>query len=253
MTHILVVDEDRAFCRLVGEHLIREGMTVQFAHDGRSGLKFALTGHYDLVVLRERLPELNGLQVTKHLRANSEIGLMILGSCGKEVDKIIALECGADDYLDNPFSPRELIARIRAITRRVKQSPAGKLAPSPECFEIDDLVLDERSRECRRNGQFVNLTAAEFDLLTVFLRCSGRVIHRNELSRKVLDRDYSPFDRSIDVHVSNLRRKLGTSPNGSERIRSVRSIGYIYAYSSPVQLHGTEVSDAAILWKTWLP
>lgn len=242
MTRILLVEEDQGFCRILEEHLTREGMAVQFAPDGRSGLKGALTGHHDLVVLSEKLPDLSGLQITKQLRADSDVGLLILGSRGGEVDKIIALECGADDYLDKPFTAREFIARIRAITRRVNRASACNLAPAPEYFEIGDLVADEGSRECRRDGRVVNLTAAEFDLLTVFLRSSGRVIHRSELSRKVLDRDYCPFDRSIDVHVSNLRRKLGARPDGTERIRSVRNIGYIYAHSFPVQSHRSQVA-----------
>jgi len=242
MTRVLLIDEDQRLCRVLGEFLIRAGMTVQFAHDGKSGLRSALTGQHDLVVLCDALPELAGLQLTKQLRTHSDIGILMLSAHGIEGDKIVALECGADDYLDKPLRPRELVARIRAITRRVKLSSTRKFGSTPERFEIGDIVVDEGSRECCRNGRIIDLTAAEFDLLILFLRHSGRVIHRTELSRRVLDREYSPFDRSIDVHVSNLRRKLGARPDGTERIRSVRNIGYIYAHSAPTQSHGSLLS-----------
>lgn len=157
-------------------------------------------------------------------------------------DKIVALKCGADDYRDKPFRPRELIARIRAITRRVKPSFTSKFAPPAERFAIGDIVVDEGSRNCRRNGQIIDLTAAEFDLLIVFLRHSGRVIHRTELSRRVLDREYSPFDRSIDVYVSNLRRKRGTRRDVTESIRSVRNIGLFTRPSAATRWPDSQVS-----------
>lgn len=230
MTRVLVVDDDERLCQQLRGYLVQEGMVVDLAHDGWSGLRSALIGQHDVVVLSVTLPGLTGLQVTERLRAHSSVGILMLNARGKEVDKIVALESGADDYLDTPFSPREFIARIRAITRRVRRSVTCELAAAPECFEIGDLALDEGSRECRRNGRIIDLTTAEFDLLSALLRCSGRVIHRRELSKKVLDREYSPFDRSIDVHVSSLRRKLGDLPEGTERIRSVRNVGYIYAH-----------------------
>jgi two-component system response regulator CpxR len=232
MTRVLVIDDDRKLCRLLQEYLIREGMTVHLAHDGRSGLRSALSGQHDLVVLDLALPELTGLQVIKELRESSEVGVVLLTAGGEEVDRIIGLECGADDYLAKPFNPRELLARIRAISRRLKPAFPCELVPEPECLAIGDLALDEGTRTCRRNGEDIHLTTAEFNLLSVFLRRRGRVIHREELSKQVLGREYSPFDRSIDVHVSNLRRKLGALPDGTKRIRGVRSIGYIYVRSA---------------------
>ena len=226
---VLVIDDDRELCRLLKQYLAQEGMTVHVAHDGRSGLRLALSGQHDLVILDVMLPELTGLQVVKQLRMNSGVGVLMLTARGEEADRIIGLEYGADDYLAKPFSARELLARIRAIARRLRPSHENEIAPPPEYFEIGDLALDQGTRTCRRKGELVELTTAEFDLLVVFLRCSGRVVPRKQLLREVLDRDYSPFDRSIDVHVSNLRRKLGALPDGTERIRGVRNIGYIYA------------------------
>jgi DNA-binding response OmpR family regulator len=229
MVRVLVVDDDRELCQLVSACLLLEGMNVQVAHDGRSGLNLALSGQHDLAILDVMLPELTGLQLLKQLRSSSQIGVLMLTARGEEADRIAGLEYGADDYLSKPFSARELVARIRALARRLKPPRDGEIGRSPQRLEIDDLILDEGARTCRRDGEIIILTAAEFDLLSLFLRCSGRTVHRKELSKQVLDRDWSPFDRSIDVHVSNLRRKLGSLPDGTERIRGIRNIGYIYA------------------------
>ncbi len=235
MLRVLVIDDDRELCQLLSVCLLREGMNVQVTHDGRSGLSLALSGKHDLVILDVMLPELTGLQVLKQLRSSSSIGVLMLTARGEEADRIVGLEYGADDYLPKPFSARELVARIRALARRLKPWPDGEMGRAPERLEIDDLILDEGARTCRRNGEIIDLTSAEFDLLSVFLRCSGRTVHRKELSKQVLDRDWSPFDRSIDVHVSNLRRKLGSLPDGTERIRGIRNIGYIYARAVATQ------------------
>ena len=244
MTQVLLIEQDRNLCQWLAEHLIRAGIVVDFAHDGASGLRFALSRGHQVVVLGTTLRGLSGLQMTRHLRAHSGVGVLLLGNRGDSVDKIVALECGADDYLDKPFSPRELTARIRAISRRVKVQFSCELTMAPQCLEIGDLALDEGSRTVRRSGQVIELTSAEFDLLSVFLRFRGRVLHREELSRKILNREYSPFDRSIDVHVSNLRRKLGALPGGRERIRSVRNVGYIYAHSAGTLVSPTSFAHA---------
>ena len=235
MLRVLVIDDDRELCQLVSVCLIREGMNVQVAHDGRSGLNLALSGQHDLAILDVMLPKLTGLQVLKQLRSSSPIGVLMLTARGEEADRIVGLEYGADDYLPKPFSARELVARIRALARRLKPSSHGEIGRAPERLEIDDLTLDEGARTCRRNGEIIDLTTAEFDLLSLLLRCNGRTVHRKELSKQVLERDWSPFDRSIDVHVSNLRRKLGSLPDGTERIRGIRNIGYIYARAAAAQ------------------
>jgi DNA-binding response OmpR family regulator len=235
MLRVLVIDDDRELCHLVSVCLLREGMNVQVAHDGRSGLAMALSGEHDLAILDVMLPELTGLQVLKQLRRSSRIGVLMLTARGEEADRITGLEYGADDYLSKPFSARELVARIRALARRLKPCSDGEIERAPELLEIDDLILDEGTRTCWRGGETVELTTAEFDLLSLFLRRSGRTVHRTELSKQVLDRDWSPLDRSIDVHVSNLRKKLGALPNGRERIRGIRNAGYMYASAAATQ------------------
>src|SRR6267142_2644033 len=212
MLKVLVIDDDRELCQLVSVCLLREGMKVQVAHDGRSGLNLALLGQHDLV-----------------------IWVLMLTARGEEADRIMGLEYGADDYLSKPFSAGELVARIRALARRLKHWPNAEIGRVPQRLEIDDLVLDEGVRTCWRNGEIIDLTTVEFNLLSLFLRCSGRTVDRKELSKQVLDRDWSPFDRSIDVHVSNLRRKLGSLPEGTERIRGIRNIGYIYSRAVATQ------------------
>ena len=235
MLRVLMIDDDRELCQLVSVCLVREGMNGQVAHDGRYGLSLAISGQYDLAILDVMLPRLTGLQVLKQLRSTSNIGILMLTARGEEVDRIMGLEYGADDYLSKPFSAGELAARIRALGRRLKPWADGEIGRVPERLEIDDLILDEGSRTCRRNGEIIDLTSVEFGLLSLFLRCGGRTVHRKELSKQVLDRDWSPFDRSIDVHVSNLRRKLGSLPDGTERIRGIRNIGYIYAHAVAAQ------------------
>ena len=230
MTRVLVIDHDRQLCQQLNEHLLREGLTVRFAHDGMSGLASALSGQHDLVVLDEAVPQLTGIQLIRRLRAQSSIGVVLLSARAEEEDKIVGLECGADDYLAKPFSPRELVARIRAISRRLASSPTSNPSAAPEYLQVGDLELDEGARNCRRTGELIKLTTAEFDLLSTLLRSSGRVVHRKDLTKRVLDRDYSPFDRSIDVLASNLRRKLGRLPDGTERIRALRNVGYLYAH-----------------------
>ncbi len=175
----------------------------------------------------------SGLEVTKQLRAHSTVGILILSDQTYKVDNIIGLEFGADDCLVKPFNPSELLARIRAISRRRTPWLARDSRVTPEHMEVDDLSLDGGSRTCRRKGELIDLTTVEFDLLTVFLRCNGRILHRRDLLKKVSDREYCPFDRSIDVHICNLRRKLGPLPDGTTRIRGVRSVGYMYVRSTP--------------------
>src|SRR5215470_12709554 len=201
MTRVLVIDEDRKLCRLLEEHLVREGMVVNFAHDAKSGLRSALSGQHDLVVLDVNLREFAGLHVVRQLRTHSRIGVVALSPRGEEADKIIGLESGADDYLAKPCNLRELVARIRAVSRRLTPS----LVPDPpKCLTVGDLSLDEGTRTCRRNGEVVDLTSGEFDLLLALLHWSGHAVHRNDLYKSVLNREYSPSDRSIDVRVSKL-------------------------------------------------
>jgi two-component system response regulator CpxR len=228
---ILIVDDDTELGELLGEYLENEGMTLEFAHDGNSGLKLALTGGYALVVLDVMLPGLSGFEVLRQLRTQSRIPVLMLTARGEDVDRIVGLEIGADDYLPKPFNPRELVARVNAILRRT-QTGSQPAAPNHETVAIGDIELDSRSRVVRRAGQLIDLTTAEFDLLRVLLQHAGQVVARESLFQEVLGREFAIFDRSIDNHVSSLRRKLGPRINGVERIKSVRNVGYQYAVVS---------------------
>lgn len=224
---ILVIDDDAEMTEMLGEYLQPEGFTLDVCHDGDSGLKKALRGNYLLVVLDVMLPRLNGFEVLRRLRASSQVPVLMLTARGDSVDRVVGLQSGADDYLPKPFDPQELVARVQAILRRTAPG-ALRSEATGDVLTVADVVLDGRARTVRRGGADIELTAAEFNLLRVFLRSPGRVISREELFREVLDREFSTFDRSIDNHVSSLRKKLGVQPDGRDRIRAVRNAGYVY-------------------------
>ncbi|MGB7926461.1 MAG: response regulator transcription factor [Pyrinomonadaceae bacterium] len=229
MERVLVVDDDVELCELVAEYLHVEGFETEAAHDGEQGVARALSGEHQLVVLDVMLPGLNGFDVLRRIRAaDASTPVLMLTARGDDVDRIVGLEIGADDYLAKPFNPRELVARIRAILRRTKQASADKATPPRERLNVGDIELDTGTRAVRRAGEQVELTAVEFDLLAALLRAVGRVVTREELVKAVLGRSLTPFDRSIDMHVSNLRRKLGHASLETERIKTVRGVGYIY-------------------------
>lgn len=224
---ILVIDDDVEMTEMLGEYLEPEGFAIEVRHDGDSGLKRALQGNCRLVVLDVMLPRINGIEVLRRLRAASQVPVLMLTARGDAVDRVVGLQAGADDYLPKPFDPQELIARVQAILRRT--APAAlRSEETGDVLAMADIVLDSRARTVRRGGSIVDLTAAEFNLLRTFLRSAGRVIGREELFREVLDREFSVFDRSIDNHVSSLRKKLGPQPGGGDRIRAVRNAGYVY-------------------------
>lgn len=220
---ILVIDDDRELCALLDEYLGAEGYRVRAVHDGAAGLERALQGDHDLVVLDVMLPSMNGFDVLRALRQRSSVPVLMLTARGQAVDRIVGLEMGADDYLQKPFDPRELTARIRAIQRRVTAAPQA-----PEVLRVDDVVFEAAALRVQVAGEEVDLTTAERALLEVLLRDAGRVVSREQLSKDVLGRRFSPLDRAIDVHVSNLRKKLGPGREGRARIRTVRGEGYLY-------------------------
>jgi two-component system response regulator CpxR len=221
---ILVIDDDVEFCKLVTRFLTREGFEIQSVNAGTPGAEEALSGNHALVVLDVMMPGVNGFDVLRRIRAQSRIPVLMLTAKGDALDRVLGLEMGADDYLPKPFNPQELAARIRAILRRVKpETPPG--AP----ITVGDIELDARARVVRRSGDAINLTSVEFELLERLLRAAGQVVGREKLTRDVLGREFSPFDRSIDTHVCNLRKKIGLLPDGTERIKGVRGIGYLYA------------------------
>jgi DNA-binding response OmpR family regulator len=225
---ILVIDDDVEMTEMLDEYLEPEGFAIEVLHDGESGLKRALRGNCLLVILDVMLPRINGFEVLRRLRSESQLPVLMLTARGDAVDRVVGLQTGADDYLPKPFDPQELIARVQAILRRTAPG-ALRTGETNEVLTMADVVLDSRARTVRRGGAIVELTAAEFDLLRTFLRLAGRVIGREQLFREVLDREFSVFDRSIDNHVSSLRKKLGPQPGGGDRIRAVRNAGYIYA------------------------
>ncbi len=228
MDRVLVVDDDVELCDLVKEFLGPEGLQVEAVHNGNRGLERALTGEHALVVLDVMLPGMNGLDVLRKLRASSTVPVLLLTARGQDVDRIVGLELGADDYLPKPFNPRELVARIRAILRRTRSEAGERQAPQTS-VHVGDVELNPATRTVLRGGEAVDLTAVEFNLLDVLLREAGRVVTRDELAKIALGRLFSPYDRSIDMHISKLRKKLGEAGKGGERIKTVRGVGSIYA------------------------
>jgi two-component system response regulator CpxR len=222
---ILVIDDDVELCSLVAEYLEPEGFQVEAVYNGEQGLAKALTGDHRLVVLDVMLPGINGFEVLRRLRQTSKIPVLLLTARGEDVDRIVGLEIGADDYLPKPFNPRELVARIRAVLRRSR--PADKDTQGAEVLRVGEIELDPGSRTVVQNGKPLELTSVEFNLLEVLLREAGNVVSRERLVDTVLGRKFSPFDRSIDMHVSKVRRKLGDTDGGADHIKTVRGVGYI--------------------------
>jgi two-component system response regulator CpxR len=226
MDRVLIVDDDKQLCELLSERLKAEAFALETVHEGVRGLERALAGEHSLVILDLMLPGLSGLDVLRRLRAQSDIPVLILTARGEEVERVLGLEIGADDYLPKPFSPRELIARIRAILRRSSRSTR---VTSPVIS--GDIRVHPMAREAWLKRRPLDLTSVEFTLLEILVRHAGRVVSREELTEKVLGRKIGPFDRVIDVHVSNLRKKLGTVDT-RERIKAVRNAGYVFVIRS---------------------
>ena len=235
MERLLIVDDDRELCELVAELLEGEGFRVEVESRSDAGLARALSGEHSLVVLDVMMPGMNGFEVLRRLRAEgSGVHVLMLTARGDDVDRIVGLEIGADDYLPKPFNPRELVARIQAVLRRARTSSSRAAAPhagavSPERINVGDVEVDTGTRHVRRDGETVELTNVEYEILVILLSSAGRVVTREELVRSALGREISVFDRSIDMHISHLRKKLGRRAGEVERIKTVRGVGYIYA------------------------
>jgi len=224
MDRVLVVDDDAELWQLVARYLAREGFDLDWAASGGAGVERALAQDYSLIMLDVMLPDTDGFDVLRRIRQRSRTPVLMLTARGDTLDRIRGLEMGADDYLPKPFDPAELAARIRAILRR--SAPSW---PAQTVIVAGDIEIDGGSRTARRDGAPLNLTTVEFDLLAALMRVAGNTVSREELVRTVLGREFSPFDRSIDTHVCNLRRKLGPLEDGGERIKGVRGSGYLYA------------------------
>ncbi len=229
-TKLLLIDDDKAYCSSLARLLAMEGFEVEVAHTAEGGFASATGQQHELVLLDVMLSPGDGRKVLKRIRSVSQVPVIMLTARGDEADRISGLEGGADDYLPKPFHPRELIARIRSVLRR-------RSAPMPaKVMEIGDLEIHPGSRLVlqlkQQQKKEVELTAAEFDLLLLLVRAAGEVVSRDDLALGALGRTVAPFDRSIDNHISSLRRKLGNKIDGVERIRSVRGNGYVYANQS---------------------
>jgi two-component system, OmpR family, response regulator CpxR len=228
MERLLIVDDDLELCELVCEYLGSEGFAVDASPGGPNVVEQILGGSYNLIILDVMIPGMNGFDILRRLRTQSHLPVLMLTARGDEIDRIIGLEIGADDYLPKPFNPRELVARIRAILRRYRgEEPETTAKAGIKRLKIDDLELDHSARMIWRQGNPVELTSVEFNLLEIMMQNAGNVVTRDELAKSGLGRDLGIFDRSIDMHVSNLRKKLGPHPQGSERIKTIRGVGYI--------------------------
>lgn len=223
MERVLVVDDDAELCQLVTRYLGREGFDITWAPSGAIGIERALSEDYALIMLDVMMPDTEGFEVLSRIRRHCRTPVLMLTARGDTHDRIRGLEMGADDYLPKPFDPAELVARIRAILRR-----ASPQRSAPAALAVGDIDLDGGTRTVRRDGALIDLTTVEFDLLAVLMRVAGTTVSREDLVRNVLGRDFSPFDRSIDTHVCNLRRKLGPLTDGGDRIKGVRGAGYLY-------------------------
>jgi two-component system response regulator CpxR len=238
MPRVLIIDDDRDLTAMLAEYLTPEGFAVEMAHTGEDGLAAALGASYSLIILDVMLPRINGLEVLRRFRARSACPVIMLTARGQDIDRIVGLEIGADDYLAKPFNVRELLARMHAVLRRSQASGAGAgpgagAGAGESVLNVGDVVVDVRARTVRRGGELVELTSLEFELLKVLLGAAGEVVSREVLFEQVLRREYNVFDRSIDNHVSSLRKKLGPRVGDAERIRSIRNAGYAYARTAP--------------------
>ena len=224
-TAALLIDDDARLAEMVGEYLGRYGIDVKVAPDGKGGLAALHSGRFDVVLLDVMLPGWDGFETCRRIRAAPDIAalpIVMLTARGDETDRIVGLELGADDYLPKPFNPRELLARIRAVLRRTTQTPPGR----PR-FRSGGLEIDFDAREVTVDGRRVVLTHYEFELLSVLARAAGRVLSREQFLDAMKGQTYEAFDRSIDVHVSNLRAKLERDPKAPRYIKTVRGSGYV--------------------------
>ena len=229
MNSLLIVDDDVELCALLIERLAEDGFDLSAVHNGIDGLELASNGSYCLVILDVMLPRMGGIDVLKHLRARSSVPVLMLTARGDDIDRIIGLEVGADDYLPKPFNPRELVARIKAILRRMDERRTGL-----EKFTAGDILIDTALREAHVGDRSLPLTTIEFDLLEVLVRNPGRALSREYLTGVALGRKLGAFDRTIDVHISNLRRKLDEH-RGVQRIKTIRGSGYLLAPRKPAE------------------
>lgn len=221
--HILIVDDDTELTDLLVQYLEPEGFEVVCVHDGENAVKKALNQPFDAIILDVMLPKLNGFEVLKAIREHLETPVLMLTARGDDIDRIVGLEIGADDYLPKPCNPRELVARLRAILRRTQKIPAQR-----PIIEHQGILVDCSKRIATQHGEVLELTNAEFNILEMLIKSPGQAFSKEELTEYALGRKYTAYDRSIDVHISNLRNKLGDNEEGEPIIKIVRGFGYMF-------------------------
>jgi DNA-binding response OmpR family regulator len=226
---ILLIDDDVELCSMLTEYMGKYGFRVTAVHRGDTGLKAALEKPFALVLLDVMLPGLDGFGVLRRIRATSAVSVLLLTARGEDVDRIVGLEIGADDYLSKPFNPRELLARVRAILRR---SAGAQVIQEQTLLRVDGLELNLAARTVLQDGKKIELTDVEFALLEALMRSPGKVVTREDISENVLGRKFHPFDRALDMHVSRLRRKLGEQSEAEEKVKTIRGVGYQLAVNS---------------------
>jgi len=219
---LLLVDDDRDLATMLQEYLEPEGFSVEWAGDGPAALERLADGSFDLIILDVMMPGMNGFEVLRRIRAERDTPVLMLTARGDDVDRIVGLEIGADDYLAKPFNPRELVARLRAVLRRTRPAPASETGH----LSAGSILLDLRSRRATRDGHELRLTGTEFQLLGLLIAAAGEVVSKETISREVLGRKLLPWDRSVDTHISNLRGKLVGEDRSSNPIRNIRGVGY---------------------------
>lgn len=225
MSKLLLVDDDQELCLLLKEYLNTEGFDVTLAHDGSSGATLAIQENYDVIVLDVMMPVMGGLDALRKIRDSKRTPVLMLTAKGETVDRIVGLEMGADDYLPKPCNPRELVARLRAILRRSQEVAIQE--DSTDEIIVDDLLIQIKSHAAFFQGKPVPLTGAEFTVLELLMRDAGEVISKESLTEKALNRKLTPYDRSIDVHVSNIRKKLSALGTHKDLIINIRGAGYM--------------------------
>ena len=218
---LLLVDDDAELCGMMREFFAQAGHRLECAHNGREGLACAVNGAHDLVILDVMLPVLDGFEVLRQLRRRNRVPVIMLTARVQQQDRIQGLDAGADDYLPKPFDPDELLARVRAVLRRSESAAQ----PVPESIALGSIRINPATREVWNGDSLVDLTSTEFDLLEMLARSAGRIVSRDEITAALFEREATPYDRFLDVHISHLRKKL---ENGPRLIRTIRGVGYMF-------------------------
>jgi DNA-binding response OmpR family regulator len=222
---ILLADDDEELCQLLSDFLVREGFSVDIANDGATALQYVADGDYDALILDVMLPQKSGIEVLRELRRESHLPVLMLTALGEDIDRILGLELGADDYVPKPCNPREIAARLRAILRRTRGEADGTRLSD---ISLGPVKLGAAARSVSVRGEPITLTGTEFNILAILMRDAGHVVSKDVIAQSVLGRTLRPFDRSIDVHISKLRRKLGPAADGDSLIHTIQRGGYLF-------------------------